>query len=214
MFFTQMPKGGDLHHHYSGAIYAEQYLDFLDKQGYCVNKQTYRIETDKAVIAPSAPSRRRSAPASPAPSLCRRLHLPRAAAALVEQGLRQPRRAAAAAGPPVLPDLRLLRPGLERELQRRPAGAEKARDRRERQLHRDHVQDGALHRQRRLRRAGLAAGERRRRPAAEMRAWMAARARPGLCQSIADFVAKIDEAPPASTTSASPCATRPMCCAC
>ena len=51
MFFTQMPKGGDLHHHYSGAIYAEQYVDFLDKQGLCVNKQTYRIETDKNVIA-------------------------------------------------------------------------------------------------------------------------------------------------------------------
>jgi len=51
MFFTQMPKGGDLHHHYSGAIYAEQYVDFLDKQGVCVNKQTYRIETNKDVIA-------------------------------------------------------------------------------------------------------------------------------------------------------------------
>jgi adenosine deaminase/adenosine deaminase CECR1 len=51
MFFTQMPKGGDLHHHYSGALYVEQYLDFLDRQGLCVNKQTYRIETDKAVIA-------------------------------------------------------------------------------------------------------------------------------------------------------------------
>jgi adenosine deaminase len=51
MFFTQMPKGGDLHHHYSGALYVEQYLDFLDRQGLCVNKQTYRIETDKATIA-------------------------------------------------------------------------------------------------------------------------------------------------------------------
>jgi adenosine deaminase len=50
MFFTQMPKGGDLHHHYSGAIYAETYVDNLDKQGYCVNKQTYRIETDKALV--------------------------------------------------------------------------------------------------------------------------------------------------------------------
>jgi len=50
MFFTQMPKGGDLHHHYSGAIYAETYVDFLDKQGYCVNKQTYKIETDKTVV--------------------------------------------------------------------------------------------------------------------------------------------------------------------
>jgi adenosine deaminase/adenosine deaminase CECR1 len=50
LFFTQMPKGGDLHHHYSGAIYAEQYVDFLDKQGYCVHKQNYRIVTDKAVV--------------------------------------------------------------------------------------------------------------------------------------------------------------------
>jgi adenosine deaminase/adenosine deaminase CECR1 len=50
LFFTQMPKGGDLHHHYSGSVYAEQYVDFLDKQGYCVNKQTYRIETKKEVI--------------------------------------------------------------------------------------------------------------------------------------------------------------------
>lgn len=50
MFFTRMPKGGDLHHHYSGSIYAEQYLEWVDKMGYCVNKQTYRIETDKAVV--------------------------------------------------------------------------------------------------------------------------------------------------------------------
>jgi adenosine deaminase len=62
MFFTQMPKGGDLHHHYSGSIYVEQYLDFLDKQGLCVNKQTYRIETDKAAIAleRAKPARERS----------------------------------------------------------------------------------------------------------------------------------------------------------
>ena len=50
LFFSQMPKGGDLHHHYSGALYAETYVDWLDKQGYCVNKVTYRIETDKDVV--------------------------------------------------------------------------------------------------------------------------------------------------------------------
>ncbi len=50
MFFSQMPKGGDLHHHYSGALYAEQYVEFLDKQGLCANKLTSRIETNKAVI--------------------------------------------------------------------------------------------------------------------------------------------------------------------
>lgn len=51
MFFTMMPKGGDLHHHYSGAIYAEQYLEWVDQQHYCVNRSSYRIETDKATIA-------------------------------------------------------------------------------------------------------------------------------------------------------------------
>ncbi len=51
MFFSQMPKGGDLHHHYSGAIYAEQYVEWLDVQGYCVNKTTYRIETNKDAVA-------------------------------------------------------------------------------------------------------------------------------------------------------------------
>ena len=50
MFFSQMPKGADLHHHYSGSLYAEQYVEFLDKQGYCVNKLSYRVVTDKAVI--------------------------------------------------------------------------------------------------------------------------------------------------------------------
>ena len=51
LFFTQMPKGGDLHHHYSGAIYAEQYLDWVGQQGFCIDKSSYRIETDKAVVA-------------------------------------------------------------------------------------------------------------------------------------------------------------------
>ncbi|MES2257782.1 MAG: adenosine deaminase [Pseudomonadota bacterium] len=51
MFMTMLPKGGDLHHHYSGAIYAEQFLEWVDKQNYCVNKSTYQIETAPAVIA-------------------------------------------------------------------------------------------------------------------------------------------------------------------
>lgn len=51
LFFTMMPKGGDLHHHYSGALYAEQYLEWVDKEHYCVNKSTYMIETGKDVVA-------------------------------------------------------------------------------------------------------------------------------------------------------------------
>lgn len=50
LFFSMMPKGGDLHHHYSGAIYAEQYLDWVDKQGYCVDKASYQIVSDPAVV--------------------------------------------------------------------------------------------------------------------------------------------------------------------
>jgi adenosine deaminase len=50
LFMSQMPKGGDLHHHYSGAVYAEQFLEFVDQQGFCVNQKTYTIETDKAVV--------------------------------------------------------------------------------------------------------------------------------------------------------------------
>ncbi|OJT18211.1 adenosine deaminase [Archangium sp. Cb G35] len=44
LFMTLMPKGGDLHHHYSGAIYAEQYLEWVDKQGYCVDKASSKIQ--------------------------------------------------------------------------------------------------------------------------------------------------------------------------
>lgn len=51
LFFSQMPKGADLHHHYSGALYAETYVDWLDKQGACVDKTTYRIVTDPALVA-------------------------------------------------------------------------------------------------------------------------------------------------------------------
>ncbi|HEX7641559.1 MAG TPA: adenosine deaminase [Burkholderiaceae bacterium] len=36
LLINGMPKGGDLHHHYSGAIYAETYVDWIGKQGYCV----------------------------------------------------------------------------------------------------------------------------------------------------------------------------------
>jgi len=51
LFFTRMPKGGDLHHHYSEAIYAEQDLEWVDQQGYCIDQTSYRIETDPALIA-------------------------------------------------------------------------------------------------------------------------------------------------------------------
>jgi adenosine deaminase len=50
LFLSMMPKGGDLHHHYSGSIYAEQYLAWVDKQHYCVDKTSFKIETRPEVI--------------------------------------------------------------------------------------------------------------------------------------------------------------------
>ena len=43
-FFAQMPKGGDLHHHYSGSVYAETYLDYVIRQNYFVNEFTLEVK--------------------------------------------------------------------------------------------------------------------------------------------------------------------------
>src|SRR5215471_7022105 len=39
-FLLQMPKGGDLHNHLSGAIYAESYLQWAAQSGDCINTTT------------------------------------------------------------------------------------------------------------------------------------------------------------------------------
>lgn len=43
LFANQLPKGGDLHHHYSGALYAETYLDWVEKKGLCIVKASFKI---------------------------------------------------------------------------------------------------------------------------------------------------------------------------
>ncbi len=43
LFMTQMPKGGDLHHHYSGSIYAETLLEWVAKKGWLIDKCTLKI---------------------------------------------------------------------------------------------------------------------------------------------------------------------------
>ncbi len=47
LFMAQMPKGGELHHHFDGAIYAEKYLEWIDRKGYCIDKTSFRIATNK-----------------------------------------------------------------------------------------------------------------------------------------------------------------------
>ncbi len=39
-FLRDMPKGGDLHNHLFGAIYAESLIDFAAQDGFCVDRTT------------------------------------------------------------------------------------------------------------------------------------------------------------------------------
>ncbi len=43
-FFSQMPKGGDLHNHYSGSVYAETYINYVVRQDYAINEQTLEVK--------------------------------------------------------------------------------------------------------------------------------------------------------------------------
>lgn len=47
-FVQRMPKGGDIHSHLSGAVYAEHYLEWAAADGYCVDAET------NTVVEPSA----------------------------------------------------------------------------------------------------------------------------------------------------------------
>ena len=48
-FFSQMPKGGDLHHHFSGSIYAEPLLEHAIKDDFYLNIETMDVLKDKPV---------------------------------------------------------------------------------------------------------------------------------------------------------------------
>ncbi|TRX02724.1 amidohydrolase family protein [Flavobacterium gawalongense] len=47
-FFSQMPKGGDLHHHYSGSIYAEPLLEHAISENFYLNTKTMQVEKEKS----------------------------------------------------------------------------------------------------------------------------------------------------------------------
>ena len=46
-FFSQMPKGGDLHHHYSGSVYAETFVDIAVEKDLFINRKTLEIAASK-----------------------------------------------------------------------------------------------------------------------------------------------------------------------
>ncbi len=43
LFLRQLPKGGDLHNHLSGAVYAESYIRYAAEDGLCVERGTSRL---------------------------------------------------------------------------------------------------------------------------------------------------------------------------
>lgn len=45
-FISQMPKGGDLHNHYSGALYGETYFNRAVKNDFWLNKKTLEVSGD------------------------------------------------------------------------------------------------------------------------------------------------------------------------
>jgi adenosine deaminase len=51
-FLERMPKGGDLHHHLTGAVYAESYINYAVEDGDCIDRATFKI-----VALPCDPSK-------------------------------------------------------------------------------------------------------------------------------------------------------------
>lgn len=46
-FFSQMPKGGDLHHHYSGSVYAEPLIAYAIKNNFYLNLETLEVQAER-----------------------------------------------------------------------------------------------------------------------------------------------------------------------
>lgn len=52
-FLLKMPKGGDLHSHLSGAVYAESYIQWAADKGLCVNEASMTLSTPPCDQVPS-----------------------------------------------------------------------------------------------------------------------------------------------------------------
>jgi adenosine deaminase len=42
-FLDRIPKGGDLHHHLTGAVYAESYINYAAEDGDCIDRAAFKI---------------------------------------------------------------------------------------------------------------------------------------------------------------------------
>ncbi|HUS18586.1 MAG TPA: hypothetical protein VMZ25_02965 [Terriglobales bacterium] len=68
-FLFNLPKGGDLHNHMSGAVYAESYIQWAAEDGWCVNKETLYIVRPQAAGACDMAKERSAEDAFSDPSL-------------------------------------------------------------------------------------------------------------------------------------------------
>src|SRR6476620_7758734 len=50
-FFQAMPKGGDLHHHFSGSVYAEEMFEVAVDSGFYVDLESFRVYQSKPSAA-------------------------------------------------------------------------------------------------------------------------------------------------------------------
>src|SRR5271163_2308397 len=50
-FLARMPKGGDLHHHLTGAVYAESYIDYAVEDGLCIDRATATLSVPPCDLA-------------------------------------------------------------------------------------------------------------------------------------------------------------------
>lgn len=50
-FMALTPKGGDLHHHYTGSVYAETYISYVISHNYWINKRSLEVQDKKPAAA-------------------------------------------------------------------------------------------------------------------------------------------------------------------
>jgi adenosine deaminase/adenosine deaminase CECR1 len=63
-FFSQMPKGGDLHNHLTGSIYAESFLDLAIAQKLWVNRKTLALSAREPAVNNGSPTASGNGPAN------------------------------------------------------------------------------------------------------------------------------------------------------
>lgn len=60
LFLRELPKGGDLHNHLSGAVYAESYIQYAAEEGLCVDRRTSALSQPPCEEAQGRPLVRRA----------------------------------------------------------------------------------------------------------------------------------------------------------